>query len=394
MINYRSCNFCGGTTFKVFKRLDLRFPKQIYGDAPLTYPDVGKELKLQYLECVSCGLVGINPLTVFADIDKHTFDGERNIVAWADLDYEVYAADKLRTTAILYEEYEFERYRRTNRVLDVSCGPGVGLSWLRDENGWEPYGIDPDRHSVRTARERYGLEIANGLIGDVAAPDEHFDIVVFDNALEHTFDPLGALLRAFRLLRKGGMLFVLVPNADSLHTRVANGNAYWGHWFFYRAQVLASTLGRIGFDVRRVVAVQHTIHPDVVRAVPDLATYEEGLRVALPSEEEIRFRLPRTTLYADYFTLAAVKPESAGVCAAADAELRSLAASSMIERRGVEIVGALPRFERLRPPAVARAWRVLRREGVRTFLATSERHLQRLVKRALERAMRRRSRPA
>ena len=68
----------------------------------MTYPDVGERLKLQYLECWRCGLIGINPLTVFADIDRRTIDGERNIVAWADLDYEAYEADKLWASDVLY----------------------------------------------------------------------------------------------------------------------------------------------------------------------------------------------------------------------------------------------------------------------------------------------------
>ena len=90
-VYFRSCNFCGGTRFSIFKQLDVPFPPEIYGDADLTYPDVGERLKLEYLECWLCGLIGINPLTVFADIDRRTFDGERNIVAWADLDYETFA---------------------------------------------------------------------------------------------------------------------------------------------------------------------------------------------------------------------------------------------------------------------------------------------------------------
>lgn len=369
-VYFRSCNFCGGTRFSIFKQLDVPFPPEIYGDADLTYPDVGERLKLEYLECWLCGLIGINPLTVFADIDRRTFDGERNIVAWADLDYGTYEADKLWATGVLYKQYEFERYRRTNRVLDVSCGPGVSLSWLRDTKGWEPHGIDPDLRSVRTARERYGLEIASGLIDDVSAPDEYFDIVVFDNSLEHTFDPLGALLTSFRLLRKGGMLLIFVPNADGLHARVENLNAHWGHWFFYRAQVLARTLQRIGFQTSRVIGEQGDMKPDATEGVPGLETDDAGLHLALLSEDEVKSRLPVTTLYADFFNLSGVKPEGAGVRSARERELRAVAASSRIERNEVTIG---------EPPATvlaAKAWRVLREDGPRALLTKTARYLR------------------
>jgi hypothetical protein len=64
-------------------------------------------------------------LSRFADINRNSFDGERNIVAWADLDYHKYEAEKLGVIRLVYEQYEFEKYRQSNRILDVSCGPGV-----------------------------------------------------------------------------------------------------------------------------------------------------------------------------------------------------------------------------------------------------------------------------
>ena len=132
-IHHRSCNFCGSTGFRVFKKLGTRFPERIYGDTELTHPQVGSALTLQYLECTTCGLACINPLTTFADINKHSFDGERNIVAWADIEYAAYERDKFATTARIYDQYEFERFRQLNHLLDVSCGPGVSLGWLKRE---------------------------------------------------------------------------------------------------------------------------------------------------------------------------------------------------------------------------------------------------------------------
>ena len=208
------------------------------------------------------------------------------------------------------------------------------------------------------------------MIDDVSAPDEHFDIVTFDNSLEHTFDPLGALLTSFRLLRKGGMLLIFVPNADGLRARVADLNAHWGHWFFYRAQVLARTLQRIGFQTSRVIGQQGDVEPDATQGVPGLDTDDARLHVVLRSEKEVKSRLPATTLYADFFNLAAVKPESAGVRSAREPQLRAVAASSRIERHEVTIG---------EPPATflaTRAWRTLREDGPRALLTKTARYLR------------------
>lgn len=337
-IAYRSCNFCGGTRFERAIRLPVPFPREIYGDRALSFPSVGEKLHLQYLRCLDCGLMCINPLTHFADIDVRRFDGERNIVAWTTVNYEEYARGKENVIRIVYEQYGLERFRRTNRVLDVSCGPGVALDWLQREKGWAPFGVDPDLHSVRTARERYGLEIEQGLIQDVSAPDEHFDLLIMDNALEHTFDPLGTLLAAFRLLRKGGGFFIFVPNPDGLSTRFLHQNAHWGHWFFYPTRVLYRTLRQIGFRVPRLVAIQNPINPELEARGIDLEPYRACLAVTMSGEKDVARRVEEVVCCSDFYNLLAVKPDDAGIRSDREGELARIAAASRLERDCVEIV--------------------------------------------------------
>jgi SAM-dependent methyltransferase len=42
-------------------------------------------------------------------------------------------------------------------------------------------------------------------------PDQHFDLVVHSDTLEHVSDPLKALRECFRVLKKGGKLFYTIP---------------------------------------------------------------------------------------------------------------------------------------------------------------------------------------
>lgn len=338
---YRSCNFCGGLRFRVFKRLpELRFPPQIYADQPLSDPSIGERLSLQYLECTQCGLIAINPLPRFADVDKTSFDGERNIVAWVDVDWNEYESGKRDVIRIVDHQYRFDDYRRANRILDVSCGPGVSLAWLRDAKGWQVEGTDPDRHSVRLAAERYGLSIRNGLIHQLAAPAATFDLVLMDNSLEHTFDPVGTLLEAYRVLRPGGGLFVFVPNSCGLSTLHLNDNVHWGHWFLYSPPALVRLLQRMGFRVERLIAIQNPINPRLAEAGIDAQAQIDDLRVDLRNAEAVRDGVGSRRMVADYFNLLAVKPEGGGERSPSERELRALAAASLVERTTVEIVSS------------------------------------------------------
>ena len=338
-VHYRSCNFCGGLRFRVFKRLpDVRFPPQIYADQTLSDPSIGERLSLQYLECTACGLIGINPLPPFADIDKTSFDGERNIVAWVDVDWNEYESGKRDVIRIVDRQYRFDDYRRTNRVLDVSCGPGVSLAWLRDAKGWEVEGTDPDRHSVRLARERYGLTIHNGLIHQLGAAAGRYDLVLMDNSLEHTFDPTSALLEAYALLRPGGALFVFVPNSCGLSTLHLNDNVHWGHWFLYSPPALVRLLHRIGFRVDRLIAIQNPVNPRLAEAGVDADAQLADLQVDLSGADTVREQVGSRRMVADYFNLLAVKPDGAAEHSPDERALAALAAASRVERRTVEIV--------------------------------------------------------
>ena len=306
---------------------------KIYGDSGLSNPFSTRFLALQYLRCKECGLTFISPLPKFSDINRHSFDGERNIVAWKDEDWKEYVTDKLRFIKTYYEEVGLDEARYTGRVLDVSCGPGVTIDWLKKERGWTVIGIDPDLHSQRQARELFGLEIQNGLIEDLDATEETFDWIIMDNSLEHHFDPLSALLCAYRFLRKGGYLCIIVPNADGLSTLYHEGNMYWGHWFAYTPKTLGLKLDDIGYHVHGLIADQGGLPPEKLRQGQFELSREQLDQLAVrefgPNTLDY---LKSHRCYADYFSLIAIKPKEAPIRSPQEETLREIARQSTVER--------------------------------------------------------------
>lgn len=304
---YRTCNFCGSGRFRVWKRLHAPFPERIYSDTP-PEPELGRALSLQYLSCRECDLSAINPVPRFDLIDRHRFSAREALDRPED---EILALveDRRRVTRIMAEQHDFERYRRTGRLLDVSCGLGGGLSWLRDEGGWDVRGVEPAREFVEFASARLGLDVHHGLVQDLPDAPGSFDVIMIDSSLQCVFDPLETLLACHRLLREGGCLFAQVPNRDGLGPRGADLNVQWGHWFFYTPAVLHRMLEQIGFRSERLFAVQNPIDPDVLAALPSDVTFPESdLVVQLVGGEEIEEALdggcrPR----ADFFGLSARK---------------------------------------------------------------------------------------
>lgn len=64
------------------------------------------------------------------------------------------------------------------RILEVGCGEGVRLGWLRQHRSMECAGVEPSAHAVALART-LGVDARQGTAEKLPFPDASFDIVLF-----------------------------------------------------------------------------------------------------------------------------------------------------------------------------------------------------------------------
>lgn len=100
------------------------------------------------------------------------------------------------------------------RVLDVGCGTGAVLDFLR-EKGYQVEGVDNNAEAIEYCRAK-GLHVSMGAAEGMNYPDESFDVVLALDVLEHLKDDRAALKEIFRVLKKGGHLIATVPAHQSL----------------------------------------------------------------------------------------------------------------------------------------------------------------------------------
>jgi SAM-dependent methyltransferase len=98
------------------------------------------------------------------------------------------------------------------RVLDVGCYKGGFGSALKARMPVEVWGIEPNARAAEIARERIDHVIADFFGPDNPLPDGHFDLITFNDSLEHMADPWAALEVAKRKLAPGGRIHCCVPN--------------------------------------------------------------------------------------------------------------------------------------------------------------------------------------
>ncbi len=191
--------------------------------------------------CRHCGLFYVSPIpaqTVLTqrveDSDSYTQD-------------QLKKQDFFRRRAIrLFEQVE--QIMAPGRVLDIGCAIGTELGVAR-ERGWSGIGIELSRSSLRIAREN-GLNVHATMLEDSGFPDSSFDLATVNHVLEHIpyVDPFLGELK--RVLRKGGFLFLSLPNVNGWK-RFLFGEKYWTfndeHFVHYGTKTLIRLLEKHAF---------------------------------------------------------------------------------------------------------------------------------------------------
>lgn len=114
------------------------------------------------------------------------------------------------------------RLRNSRKVLDVGAGTGILISILA-ALGHEVYAVDFFDKSAASvfAKARAKFSICNIEVDPLPFEDDFFDAVCCCQALEHfTHAHLPSILEMKRVLKRGGVLEIDVPNAACLRNRL------------------------------------------------------------------------------------------------------------------------------------------------------------------------------
>ncbi len=75
--------------------------------------------------------------------------------AWFERNAKLLASRNLpESDPLLVEILNLPTLEKGTRILEIGCGEGGRLSWLRDNCGFDCYGIEPSAHAVEAAKVR------------------------------------------------------------------------------------------------------------------------------------------------------------------------------------------------------------------------------------------------
>lgn len=167
------------------------------------------------------------------------------------------------------------------RVLELGCGGGATLAWLRRQNRLsEAVGIEISPKAAALARPHldavHCFDFESALMPD---PKQQFDVILCLDVLEHMGDPWAVVKRLVEdNLAQGGTLVISLPNVR--HYSVLVPLLLEGNWDYQDAGILDRTHVRF---FTHSTAETLLAHPSLgavqwLRSAPDFGTLKGWIK--------------------------------------------------------------------------------------------------------------------
>jgi 2-polyprenyl-3-methyl-5-hydroxy-6-metoxy-1,4-benzoquinol methylase len=213
-----------------------------------------------YVKCNSCQMCYLNP--VFTDSALKDFYNGNNTVQSEVVENE---SDFYRR---LYERglKAISEHVGTGHILDIGCSAGFFLDLARQQ-GWRTAGVDLNQREARVAIQK-GHEVHNIPLETINFP-QLFNAISMWDVFEHVKNGQAFLQSLRTKLTEDGVIFLQIPNFDSLATRILHEkcNMFDGleHVNLYSPQTITRVAESNGFKI---------IHLEtVISEIPIVANY-------------------------------------------------------------------------------------------------------------------------
>lgn len=214
----------------------------------------------------------INPLF---KVPVHPFNlNNEGIMTYSEWQYE-----KGKETIKYYLEHASEEeIFKGKMVLDIGCGAGGKTIYYASKGVDQIVGLEilekyrEQANSLAAEKnmaDRFSFVCKNAT--DTGFPEGYFDTIIMNDAIEHVADPIAVLKECYRVLKKGGRLYLNFPPFNhpyGAHLRDIIGIP-WVHCFFSDRTLI-------------------NVYKDLVKDLPD-------------GQDRVKFRIAKDEKNEEYF---------------------------------------------------------------------------------------------
>lgn len=189
------------------------------------------------------------------------------------------ATTRMHNHALILQSIQRVTGRSSGALLDVGCGHGMFLADAA-RAGYQVFGVEPDANVVHRARQVTGASIAHGFFPNAIDAALRFDVITFNDVLEHLPEPRSAVAIAATMLKPGGVLVLNCPSRNGLFYRLSTAlhGIGWGSPFRRMWQYGLPSPHLWYFTPQDLTALGRAQSLKMVGLVPLLTLSTEGLK--------------------------------------------------------------------------------------------------------------------
>lgn len=171
---------------------------------------LGTSHVVDYVRCKRCRLLQQSPLpqdtaSLYSDYPVHLQKS---------------AAFRLLRRLVMSNMYFSPENQAPLTLLDYGCGDGGFLDTLRKRDNLRLLGYEPSSAQAERVQAAIDVPIYSSYASLLAAEKDSIDVLTLHMVLEHVLDPGVIFENARQLLKPQGMMYVVVPDAESLEARI------------------------------------------------------------------------------------------------------------------------------------------------------------------------------
>jgi len=228
------CDLCGSTRNK---KLYYSPPQEYPTDSHIHYTattDIYGEYG-QIVRCLDCRLVYTNPRIS----EKGLLNAYEDTV---DSDYLEEGSG--RSVTAHFHINKIREFAKTGLMLELGCSTGYFLNAARTY--FDVKGVEISKWAVKICEDKFKLDVHYGDLKSARYPSNHFDIVAMNDIIEHLPSPSETLKETNRILKPGGLLYIVTPSINSFSARILGGK-WWGlrpaHIYYFSPRTLKELAG-------------------------------------------------------------------------------------------------------------------------------------------------------
>lgn len=214
----------------------------------------GEKTKYTILQCKKCGLGYVIPQPSSEEIKTLYVE-----------EYQLFTKDNEKSGKRRKERWHeegkkieyIEKYKYKGKILEVGPGFGVFMEVAKN-NGWDVFGVELNKYYYNYLKNDLKLNVINSTLKEADYEENFFDVINMDNVLEHMATPKEELAIGYKILKKGGVILVQVPNFDNLLYKIVRiyreifrktETEFFHHLYFFNKKSLNILMIKCGYKI-------------------------------------------------------------------------------------------------------------------------------------------------